>query len=78
MLGLLGFTQAGVSSASIASAWQSALGNVAAGSAFSVMQSYGAAGVGVHWPLLATGAVCYLVNYPRPLPPVLTVIRAKL
>lgn len=73
MLGLLGFGQAGVSYASIASAWQSALGNVAAGSAFSTLQSYGATGgIGPQWPLLAAGAVLYLVNYPQPLPPALT------
>jgi len=64
MLGLLGFTQAGVSSASFASAWQSALGNVAANSAFSTLQSYGATGgVGLQWPVLAGGAVYYLVKY---------------
>ena len=66
MLGLLGFTQAGVSSASIASVWQSAVGNVAAGSVFSTMQSYGAAGgVGVQWPVLVAGTAYYLVRYSQ-------------
>lgn len=71
MLGALGFTQGGVAASSLASAWQSSLGNVAAGSTFALLQSLGTSG-GLQWPLIAGGAVYYLVYFPQPLPPVLT------
>ncbi|CCA71662.1 hypothetical protein PIIN_05598 [Serendipita indica DSM 11827] len=44
-LTLAGFTGEGVAAASVAAGWQSMLGNVAAGSIFSVLQSFGATGL---------------------------------
>ena len=62
MLGLLGFAHNGVAASSVASSWQSMLGNVAANSAFAVLQSSGATGgVGVHWSVLAGVGIYYLV-----------------
>lgn len=72
MLGALGFTQAGVAASSLASAWQSALGNVAAGSTFAALQSLGSSnGLALQWPLLVGGAAYYLVYHAGPLPPAL-------
>ncbi|KAL7933330.1 hypothetical protein V8C35DRAFT_64115 [Trichoderma chlorosporum] len=45
--GLMGFTSGGIAAASIASGAQAGMGSVAAGSAFSVMQSAAAGGYGV-------------------------------
>lgn len=42
----LGFTASGIAAGSAAAAYQSIVGNVAAGSIFSVLQSTGAAGIG--------------------------------
>lgn len=52
-LPLIGFDVSGVVPQSIAAAWQSSIGNVAAGSLFSILQSLGATGSGV----LLTGSV---------------------
>ena len=66
MLQLLGFTQTGVAASSLASAWQSMLGNVAANSAFSALQSLGTgAALGVEWPVLVGGVGYYLVYHAR-------------
>lgn len=46
VLPAVGFTTAGIASASIAAVCQSTIGNVAAGSAFAALQSAGATGVG--------------------------------
>lgn len=55
MLGLFGFTATGVAAGSFAAAWQSSVGNVAAGSLFAWMQS--TAAVGGAWAVpLAIGA----------------------
>jgi len=56
-LPLAGFTGAGVTAGSWAAAWQSALGDVAAGSVFSFLQSAGATSVGT-WigALVGSGA----------------------
>ncbi|KAG9044793.1 hypothetical protein FS837_007524, partial [Tulasnella sp. UAMH 9824] len=52
---ILGFAPAGVAAGSIAAAIQSSIGNVAAGSAFAVMQSLGAKGI-LMWLLPLVGA----------------------
>ena len=62
MLSFFGFTTAGVAAGSFASAWQSAIGNVAAGSWFAWYQSIAASGIwsGVVLPaagVLATSAI---------------------
>ena len=44
-LAMLGFTTAGVAASSLAAAWQSSIGNVAAGSAFAWFQAAGATGL---------------------------------
>ena len=44
MLDMIGFTATGVAANSLAAAWQSSMGNVAAGSLFAWMQSTAAAG----------------------------------
>lgn len=46
VLPTIGFTSVGVGTATVAAAWQSSIGNVAAGSVFSALQSAGATGVG--------------------------------
>ncbi|KAJ6642072.1 hypothetical protein Bhyg_07018 [Pseudolycoriella hygida] len=46
VLPLIGFDVTGVIPASLASAYQSSIGNVAAGSAFAILQSLGATGMG--------------------------------
>lgn len=45
-LPFLGFTSIGVAGASIAAGWQSAIGSVAAGSTFALLQSLGATNTG--------------------------------
>lgn len=47
VLGVAGFTSAGVAAGSAAAVAQAAIGNVAAGSAFAVLQSAGAGGAGL-------------------------------
>lgn len=44
LISLAGFGSAGVAAGSLAAAWQSYIGSVAAGSLFSLLQSAGAAG----------------------------------
>ncbi|CAB9515504.1 expressed unknown protein [Seminavis robusta] len=44
MLSLAGFGMAGIAASSMAAAWQSSIGNVAAGSIFAALQSAGATG----------------------------------
>jgi len=62
MLSYLGFTAGGVAASSLASAWHSSIGNVAAGSLFSWLQSAGAAGGGA--TVWAIGpALLYLVAH---------------
>ncbi|KIO18486.1 hypothetical protein M407DRAFT_246477 [Tulasnella calospora MUT 4182] len=51
----LGFGAAGVAANSLAAAIQSSIGNVAAGSAFAMMQSLGAKGI-LAWLMAALGA----------------------
>ncbi|KNC54280.1 uncharacterized protein AMSG_10080, partial [Thecamonas trahens ATCC 50062] len=48
-----GFTTGGIAAGSLASAWQASMGNVAAGSVFSSLQS--AAALGVGWTAAAAG-----------------------
>lgn len=50
---LVGFSVKGVVPNSVAAVWQSTIGNVAAGSLFSILQSLGATGIGV----LLTGSI---------------------
>lgn len=67
LLGLLGFTPAGIAAVSCASACQSAIGNVAAGSWFALLQSLGATGALLNWMCLpiivATVTIIGLVYY---------------
>ena len=44
-LGFLGFGAVGVTEGSVAAAWQASIGNVAAGSIFSILTSIGMAGL---------------------------------
>ncbi|XP_064463716.1 interferon alpha-inducible protein 27-like protein 2 [Ornithodoros turicata] len=44
-LGALGFSAAGVGAGTLAATWHSAIGVVAKGSVFSLLQSFGAAGI---------------------------------
>jgi hypothetical protein len=59
MLDMIGFTATGVAANSLAAAWQSSIGNVAAGSLFAWMQSTAAAGGAwaVPWAMGAAGLV---------------------
>ena len=59
MFGIVGFTATGVAAGSLAAAWQSSIGNVAAGSLFAWMQSTAAAGGAwaVPWAVSAAGSV---------------------
>lgn len=52
----IGFSSGGVGAGTLAAAWQSSIGNVAAGSAFAAIQSAGATGVGT-MVCSCTGAV---------------------
>lgn len=54
-----GFTSAGIAGGSLAAAWQSSIGNVAAGSAFATLQSLGATGT-----IAAVGSVALGVTAP--------------
>ena len=45
-LPFIGFAAGGVAAGSYAAAWQSVIGNVAAGSLFAILQSLGATGLG--------------------------------
>jgi hypothetical protein len=54
-----GFTSAGIAGGSLAAAWQSSIGNVAAGSAFATLQSLGATGT-----IAAVGSVALGVTVP--------------
>ena len=55
LLPVLGFGWAGIAAGSMAASWQSALGAVTAGSAFSILQSLGATGLGT-WLFGSVGA----------------------
>ena len=44
---------AGVTAGSATAAWQASIGNVAAGSLFALLQSFGAAGIGAAVPAVA-------------------------
>merc|ERR1711962_1598414 len=64
-VGLVGFKAAGVAAGTMAAGWQASIGNVAAGSLFSSLQSVGAgAGVGVAVKAVggALGAGTYLLG----------------
>lgn len=67
LLGLLGFRSAGIAAGSCASACQSAIGNVAAGSCFALAQSLGATGALVQWAcvpiIVAAATIIGLVYY---------------
>jgi len=71
VLSAVGFTQAGVAAGSIAAGVQSAIGSVSAGSAFAVLQSIGAAGLGmvgaVAVPVAVPAAVRAVATVPNPL-----------
>ena len=64
MLDMVGFTATGVAAGSIAAAWQSSIGNVAAGSLFAWMQSTAASGAAwaVPWAMGAAGLVVATVK----------------
>jgi hypothetical protein len=51
MLSFIGFTAGGVAASSFASAWQSSIGNVAAGSVFAWLQGAGASGFSLNYLL---------------------------
>ena len=57
VLGLIGFTSAGIAAGSIAAAIHSWIGVVSAGSLFAFLQSVGAAGVGIVGNVLVPVAV---------------------
>lgn len=57
VLPMVGFTAVGVGGGTIAAAWQSSIGSVAAGSGFAALQSAGATGVGN-----VIGGVCGAVS----------------
>mmetsp|Transcript_1584 Transcript_1584/g.3311 ORF Transcript_1584/g.3311 Transcript_1584/m.3311 type:complete len:143 (+) Transcript_1584:133-561(+) len=61
-----GFSVAGITSSSVASLWQSMIGNVTTGSMFAVLQSLGASGTFSKGALAvyAGALVCYLSNLP--------------
>ncbi len=65
-MSVAGFTTKGVASGSFASAVQSGIGNVGAGSCFAMFQSMGAMGLGILGPyavpLIAGAAVIGIVN----------------
>ena len=63
MLSYLGFTAGGVAASSLASAWHGSIGNVAAGSLFSWLQSAGAAGGGGATVWAIGPALLYLVAH---------------
>lgn len=60
LLSAAGFTGAGVAAGSAAAVWHSTIGNVVAGSAFSILQSAGAAGVAVTTKVIIGGAAALL------------------
>mmetsp|Transcript_6221 Transcript_6221/g.23460 ORF Transcript_6221/g.23460 Transcript_6221/m.23460 type:complete len:191 (-) Transcript_6221:188-760(-) len=56
ILSLFGFGVAGVTSGSLAALWQASMGSVAAGSAFAILQSIAAAGLGFTGAAVVTGS----------------------
>mmetsp|Transcript_17801 Transcript_17801/g.26663 ORF Transcript_17801/g.26663 Transcript_17801/m.26663 type:complete len:102 (+) Transcript_17801:68-373(+) len=56
-LHLVGFGATGIAAGSMAAAWQSSVGNVAAGSAFALIQSFGMTGGFLNAGIIAPAAV---------------------
>ncbi|KAF8456505.1 hypothetical protein BDZ91DRAFT_526255 [Kalaharituber pfeilii] len=53
----VGFTAGGVAAGSLAAAWQAMISNVAAGSAFAILQSLSATGLGIAYGGLFSGGL---------------------